>query len=538
MVEDPNLWEDFDGESLGAEDAAAVEQEARAEREAIEAENVEGERALGVSPLGEPSHVPDAPTPPAPVGGALVGGLVAELLAAREERRALGVYLRPEESEGWEGRLRYAWKRDPDGTLRKAGLLKSPANLVTLLMHDPQWSGRLRFNAMSLYPQMDGRTVADSDLTAMRVAFEHRHGLIVGRDAMSEAVRLASEANPFDPRADWLNSLPAWDGKKRLDRVCETFFGAQHPLYATYVKCFLLGAIRRVVEPGCRMQSVFTLLGPQGFKKSTFFGVLFGEWFSDTKIDFGSPREAAIQIAGAWCHELGECEELTLYREDTATKRGITSTRDTFRRPYATTTETVKRSSFFVGTTNEEAFLKDRTGTGSRRWHVVRVFRRVEEELLRAWRDQLFAEAIVLHRQGVPHWLTDEEDVLREASATDHYQVDIWDDLLTNYLSRREKLYEVEKREADGSTVRRWAVPTVNVLSGALGFEQGKATDADTRHLGVCFRRLGWTRGKERFRRGTLPTKGAPESCYLAPLGWDPDQLLIAEETSAGEIDL
>lgn len=552
--------------TLPPEDAALLEEEARAERAAIETENNPGARAQGMTPsagvVGEPSPVPVERERVPPVGGAsggsdasgpnggggagegdgaavaLDGGLVRELLAARREREKLGVYLDVDQLDTWETYLRWKWK-DVDGTLVKESLLKTPANLLVILQGDPRWAGRFRFNAMTLFPHYDGRQVTDSDLTAFRVALEHQHKLAFGRDAMAEAVRLVAESNPFDPRVDWLKSLPPWDGKNRLDTVAKTYFGSDQPLAPAFVKCFFVGALRRVFEPGCRMQSVFTLQGPQGFKKSTFFSILFGAWFSDTRIDFGSPREAAIQLAGAWCHELGECEELTLYREDTAVKRGITSAEDTFRRPYAAMTEKVRRSSFFVGTTNEETFLKDRTGTGSRRWHVVRVSKRCDEALLRSERDQLFAEALELLRRGTPHWLTDTEETARERAAVEHYQIDVWDDLVTRWLAKGEKLHDLNTYGDDGGVVRRVGASNYELLTEAVGLERARITDADTRHLGVCMKRLGWLRSRGRLERGIgpngKPKKGAPETVYLAPIGWTKESFCPDEDRAGAE---
>lgn len=522
MVEDPNLWEDFDGESLDACDAVAVEQEARAEREAIEAENVEGERALGVSPSGEPSHGSNEPTPPAPLGGALVGGLTAKLLRVRERRRARGVYLVGEGAEKWREKL---LRND------KGGLVKSPGNLATIFLNAESWRGRLRFNAMNLYPYLDGEQVCDSDLTEIRVQIEREWYLAVGQPMAAEAVRLAAEAEPYDPRVDWLNTLPAWDGVKRIDKVPETFFGVKSALYSAYVKCFLLAAVRRVLEPGCLVHTVIVLVGPQGFKKSTFFRVLFAPWFSDTRIDVTSPREAAIQGAGAWVHEFGEVEEFTLYREDTRLKNWITSEKDTIRRPYAVTTEEVLRSFIAVGTTNEPLYLSDRTGTGSRRWHTIPVTKRIDAAELARWRDQLFAEALHLHAKGELHYLTDDEDALREVAAASNYQDDPWDSLLTRYVADNDNLYTVKV-----AGVPRLAIPTERLLVAALGLEKGKAASHDARHLRVCMGRLGWTLDKQRFKRAGQTTSGPVESCYVAPVKWSVETVCPTDPEDEAEV--
>lgn len=507
---------------VGRELAAEDEQEARAERLAIQTADAPVARAQGsgrAAPGGgaEPSTALDVRVRDVPVGGSsggvgpLVGGLTAKLLRARERRLARGVYLAGRDAAKWEDKLLFN---------DKGGLTKSVGNLATILLCGDDWRGRLRFNAMTLYPHLDGEQIGESDLTEMRVQIERAHHLSVGQPMMAESVRLAAEADPYDPRIDWLNSLPAWDGTKRIDKVPEVFFGVKNALYSAYVKCFLLGAIRRVVEPGCLLHTVFVLVGAQGFKKSTFFRTLFAPWFSDTRIDVTSPREAAIQGAGAWVHEFGEVEEFTLYREDTRLKNWITSEKDTIRRPYAVTTEEVLRSFLCVGTTNEPNYLNDRTGTGSRRYHTVHVAKRIDDQLLAAWRDQLFAEALELHRTGAKHYLTEDEDVLRELAASAFYQDDPWDGLLARYVSEDTNHFEVK---IDGGA--RVAIPSERLLVGALGLERGKAASHDARKLRVCMGRLGWIHSKQRFRRLGQMSKGAVESCYLAPVGWTVEAL-------------
>lgn len=522
MVEDPNLWEDFDGENLDASDAAAVEQEARAEREAIEAETVEGERALGVSPSGEPSHGSNEPTPPAPLGGALVGGLTAKLLRVRERRRARGVYLAGEGAEKWREKLLHN---------DKGGLVKSPGNLATIFLNAESWRGRLRFNAMNLYPYLDGEQVGDSDLTEIGVQLEREFYLSAGQPMIAAAVRLAAEADPYDARVDWLNSLPKWDGVKRLDRVSEVFFGTQSALCSAYVKCFFLAAVRRVLEPGCLVHTVLVLVGNQGFKKSTFFRTLFSPWFSDTRIDVTSPREAAIAGAGAWVHEFGEVEEFTLYREDTRLKNWITSEKDTIRRPYAVTTEEVLRSFIVCGTTNEPLFLSDRTGTGSRRWHTIPVTKRIDAEKLAGWRDQLFAETLALHAAGERHYLSEDEDALREVAASAHYQDDPWDSTLARYVADETNHYTVKV-----AGVPRIAIPSERLLVGALGLEKGKSASHDSRHLRVCMGRLGWTLDKQRFKRAGQTTSGPVESCYVAPVKWSVETVCPTDPEDEAEV--
>ena len=87
----------------------------------------------------------------------------------------------------------------------------------------------------------------------------------------------------YHPIRDYLNTL-VWDGTERIRFCLRHFLGADADDY-TYeaLKLFLLGAISRAFQPGCKFEIMLCLVGGQGAGKSTFFRLLAvrDEWFSD-----------------------------------------------------------------------------------------------------------------------------------------------------------------------------------------------------------------------------------------------------------------
>lgn len=399
--------------------------------------------------------------------------------------------------------------------------LKRVRNLVAILRNDPRFHG-LRFNVMTLFPEVGGgdrppRPLSDTDVTHMRAMLERDWRVSAGKDLAQEAIRVAAELNPYDPRREYLGAL-RWDGVERIARIAPDLFGSKHPLYGAFLRCFLISAVARVYEPGCQVHTVLVLLGAQGAGKSTFFRTMFGEWFSDSSVEPGT-REGMLSANSAWGLEIPEVEHLTLSREDSTLKRFITSATDNFRRPYAAALEKVPRSSIFGASTNERAFLRDRTGTGFRRWHVVEVFGRICAAKLGAWRDQLWAEAMDLYRRGVPHWLTGEDETEHAALTSDYVEGEPWEALVEAYLSKRANLRAVET-EAHGA---RWAVATGDLLSRAVGLETRELTSANQRRLAGVMTKLGAMRQRVRVERGTDARLGLPESGYLLPAEWEAD---------------
>ena len=70
--------------------------------------------------------------------------------------------------------------------------------------------------------------------------------------------------NRYHPIRDYLNGLK-WDGTERIAHVLHHFLGAAEDEYTCEaIKIFLLGAIKRVFQPGCKFETMLCLVGGQG----------------------------------------------------------------------------------------------------------------------------------------------------------------------------------------------------------------------------------------------------------------------------------
>ena len=124
-------------------------------------------------------------------------------------------------------------------------------------------------------------------------------------------------------------------------------------------------------------------------------------WFGEVTIFEG--KEAIEQLQGAWICEASEMLALKTTRAVEAIKSFITRQRDKYRRPYAERVEDIPRSCIIVGTTNDRAFLRDKTG--NRRFLPVEVHCRggmlfylqdkLKDAILQCW-----AEALARYREG------------------------------------------------------------------------------------------------------------------------------------------
>jgi predicted P-loop ATPase len=147
----------------------------------------------------------------------------------------------------------------------------------------------------------------------------------------------------------------------------------------------------------------------------------------------------------------------------------------------------------FVGTTNQDEYLRD--PTGGRRFWPVKVGARgpIQIELLAQYRDQLFAEAVVLYRQGVPWWPDKQfEGELIKPEQAARYAGDIWEDKIERYL--RERLDLGQHR-----------VTIAEIAREALGIGDSiQRTDHAVRIQGIL-RQLGWVSKRSKRDRWWEP---------------------------------
>ena len=412
-----------------------------------------------------------------------------------------------------------AW-RDHLTRGRKGAVENSLHNALLIVRNDRKVLPRTRLNLLTQTPEVDGEPIDDTVTDAVRIAVETRHAVTISQDTAAGAVRMAAELDAYQPVREYLLGL-RWDGVRRLPTLARAWFGATGKLDDRFVECFLVGAVRRAFRPGCQHRTVLTLVGDQNVGKSSFFEVLGGRWYNASKIEVAN-KDGVMIVHSAWMHEFPECEQLTLYRDAAPVKAFLTLTHDIYRPPYARSTQTVFRASIFGATTNDELFLRDESGTGSSRWHPIAVRSMISKPEMIALRDQVLAEAFALARPRLQHpsdqraYLTREEEVLREESTACFRQVDPWDAKLGRWLA-------LSPRVVLRARLQRYAVAAADILGGALDLRDPGVGDA--RRLAGLMKRRGWEHSKQRFTIGgeTVRRLGAPEWCYLAPVGWRPD---------------
>ena len=198
--------------------------------------------------------------------------------------------------------------------------------------------------------------------------------------------------NKYHPIRDYLNTL-VWDGTERIRFCLRHFLGADADDY-TYeaLKLFLLGAISRAFQPGCKFEIMLCLVGGQGAGKSTFFRLLAvrDEWFSDDlrKLDDDNVYR---KLQGHWIIEMSEMMATANAKSIEEIKSFLSRQKEVYKIPYETHPADRPRQCVFGGTSNALDFLPlDRSG--NRRFIPVMVY--PEQARFTFWRTKLLPEPI------------------------------------------------------------------------------------------------------------------------------------------------
>jgi predicted P-loop ATPase len=329
----------------------------------------------------------------------------------------------------------------------EGGVLPTLANLILFLRHHPDWEGVLAYDEFSAQVVIRKRPPwgdeppdapwTDHHDSLTRVWFQ-REDIKAGQGDVGRAVQAAARYNSFHPVRDYLDAL-VWDGTPRLETWLIAYFRTDDTAYVRAVgPRFLISAVARIYKPGCQVDHVLVLEGPQGRMKSTALRTLAVKeaWFTD-RLSHVATKDAAQETAGVWLIEIAEMEAL-LKGTAGAKKAYLTRQVDRFRPPYGKHQIRHSRQCVFAGTINPPigGYLTD--GTGARRLWSVACRDRIDRDGIERDRDQIWAEAVACFKAGEKWWLeTPELEALATAEQALRFKGDVWQEPIKRWIGRR-----------------------------------------------------------------------------------------------------
>jgi hypothetical protein len=367
----------------------------------------------------------------------------------------------------------------------------SAANVADVLGLHPDWAGVLAFDAMSNritkrrpppYAHGTAGPWTDADDTNTTIWLERNFDLRSGNGVVGAVANVIARQNPYHEVREWLEQLPAWDGTDRLTTFFSDYTGAEQTAYTAAVgRAFFVSAVARVLQPGCKVDTMLVLEGAQGAGKSRLILALFGTaWHIEISYAPGS-LDFYQALRGTWCAEFGELASFD--KADMArVKQVLSQVQDTYRASFGHHVESYPRQTIFVGSTNKREWGMDETGL-RRFWPIA--CKDINVEAIGDVREQLWAEALARQKAGESWW--EIPDAKQEQDY--RYDADAWEELVGEWIATRARL-------APGPF-------TVNdVYLGAIHGTNPRTippiTRADQIRLGRILTRLGWQRVRAR----------------------------------------
>ena len=333
-----------------------------------------------------------------------------------------------EEDTGWLALLEYTKQGKAKGTID---------NVKTILENDIRLKDKLAYNEFSLRNTIRGklpwnseekiRFWDDNDESGLRHYLEKAYDITRATQVINDASRLIFNQNKFHPVRGYLKNL-IWDGEKRVETVLIDYFGVEDNIYArAAARIFICGAVARILNPGCQLDYVTTIVGKQGIRKGTFYRHMAkkDEWY--TELATIKYKEAIEETMGKWIVEMAEMAP-TKKSEIEEMKAFITNKSKTIRLAYAHNPVDIPRQYVLVASTNEPTFLKD--PTGDRRYlpvdaDMTKATKSIVKDLKNEV-DQIYAEAVVLYKKLENNvlMLSKEEEALAAIEQDNHRIVD------------------------------------------------------------------------------------------------------------------
>jgi len=335
------------------------------------------------------------------------------------------------------------------------------------------------------------REIRDSDYIDVLSWFNRNGFPSAAKNTIIDCVDTVCMLGVISPVKHWLESLKVEDEDddiledwafRYLDAQTES---AEEKEYVRQVTSkWIVSAVARALDAGCKADAVLILEGSQGAGKSTALRFLCSDdWFGDALPPMHT-KDASDYLRGKWIVELAELSNVNK-AEVEIVKAFVSRSEERFRPAYGRSEITYPRHCVFAGTTNKSDYLRDETG--NRRFWPIKVGRKINTKKLREDREQLWAHAVMAYKNGEQWWLTGLAEEMARKEQDKRLAVDEWTGMVENYCENK---YDVSitqiATEAIGletKNISRLEQNRIGAILGTLGFSRnGKFTSGDRRN--------------------------------------------------------
>ena len=295
----------------------------------------------------------------------------------------------------------------------------------------------------------------------------------------------------YNPIEEYLYEVGEWDGHDHIRELADRVV-CRHPHWRDLFYRWFLSMVAHWLGRDKQHGNATTpvLIGPQGYRKSTFCRILlppelrFG--YTDS-LDFSSKRDAERYLGRFLLVNLDEFDQISIHQQ-AFLKHLLQKPSASLRKPYSSSIQEVRRYASFIATSNHKDLLSDLSG--NRRFICVEVTAPIDTNITVNY-SQLYAQAFHAVMKGERYWLDDADEAMLKESNEEFRQVSPLEHLLLSRFSI------VSPEEGNGEWLM--TIEIFNTLQEGIRekLPMGKLT-----HLGRLLKK--WNIPNKRTEKGSL----------------------------------
>ena len=303
---------------------------------------------------------------------------------------------------------------------------------------------------------------------------------------------LNSESIPvYNPVEEYLYEVGEWDGRDRIRELADKVV-CRHPHWRDLFYRWFLSMVAHWLGRDKQHGNATTpvLIGPQGFRKSSFCRILlppelrFG--YTDS-LDFSSKRDAERYLGRFFLVNLDEFDQISV-NQQAFLKHLLQKPSASIRKPYGTNILEMRRYASFIATSNHSDLLTDLSG--NRRFICVEVTQPIDTNITINY-SQLYAQAVHAVMHGERYWLDDTDEAILKESNEEFRQVSPLEHLFLSRFS----IASLEEEEGE------WMM-AMDVFNHLQAGTREKLPIGKLSHLGRLLKK--WNVPYKRWGKGSL----------------------------------